>query len=145
MKKIFLLSFFSINMIWARDVDKLLHAKEWREKQLYLAKINASKAQQFEHDLYHPSPERKIVLDLFTFDGSKKSKMGLKFSQNKMTLGTDRAVSLMEKMRFKNHFEKGDWRRYADLAIDDLKRLQVTTFQRLGEALYQTLNEAETL
>lgn len=145
MKKIVLFSFFAFNMIWARDVDNLLHAKEWREKQHYLAKINASKAKEFEYDLYHPRPERKIVLDLFTFDGSKKNKMGVSFSRNKMTLGTGRAASLMEKMRFKNHFERGEWRRYADLAIEDLKRLQVTTFQRLGEAFYQTLNDAEAL
>lgn len=145
MKKIFLLSFFAINMIWARDVDNLLHAKEWREKQLYLVKENARLAQQFEYDLYHPTPERKIVLDIFTFDGSKKNKMGVSFSRNKMTLGTNRAALLMEKMRFKNHFERGEWRRYADLAIEDLKRLQITTFQRLGEALYQTITEAETL
>ncbi|MDX8431399.1 MAG: hypothetical protein SNF33_06340 [Candidatus Algichlamydia australiensis] len=151
-KGVFLFSFFVLGVLSASDVDSLLHEKEWKDKQFYLSQENARRAQQFEHNLYHPVDNPKISLNIFTIDGKEKNKWAYRFTSNKISLSTDSASTVMEKMRMRNAFERGEWRQVAEMAqkqichaIEDIKHIHVRTFQKLGEALHQSIKEGENL
>lgn len=142
------LTLFSAVGIFATDVQNLLNQAEYRDNEIFLTRDKIRSNRQFEYNLYHANarpttkPDHTIVFDLLTFTGGGARKFDVRYSRNKMTLGTDRAISVMEKLRFKSPVEKGDWRQYAELAqrqiryaMEDLKHLHISTFQRLGEAI----------
>ncbi len=149
MKKI-LASLFLLSSIgvFASEMQDLLNQAKYRDNEIFLTREKIRSNRQFEYNLYHANarpttkPDHTIVFDLLTLTGGGTRKFDVRYSRNKVTLGTDRAMSVMEKLRFKSPVEKGDWRQFAELAqrqvrhaMEDLKYLHISTFQRLGEVI----------